>query len=83
MSGPLDSIRILDLSRILAGPYCTRLMADLGARVLKIERPGEGDDTRRGYIQLEEGRLDQGTYFARLVQIPNYFDRAGQPALRD
>ena len=62
----LDGITVLDFTRVLAGPYCTRLLADLGARVLKVERPGEGDDTRRGYIQLEEGRADQGTYFVRI-----------------
>ena len=62
----LDGITVLDFTRVLAGPYCTRLLADLGARVIKIERPGEGDDTRRGYIQLEEGRADQATYFVRI-----------------
>jgi CoA:oxalate CoA-transferase len=62
----LDGLTVLDFTRVLAGPYCTRLLADLGARVLKIERPGEGDDTRRGYIQLEEGRADQATYFVRI-----------------
>ena len=62
----LDGLTVLDFTRVLAGPYCTRLLADLGARVLKIERPGEGDDTRRGYIQLEEGRLDQASYFVRI-----------------
>src|SRR5688572_5603257 len=62
----LAGLTVLDFTRVLAGPYCTRLLADLGARVLKIERPGEGDDTRRGYAQLEEGRVDQATYFVRI-----------------
>lgn len=44
--GALHSIRILDLSRILAGPYCTMLMGDYGAEVIKVEIPGRGDDTR-------------------------------------
>ena len=63
---PLAGITILDLTRVLAGPYCTRLLCDLGARVIKIERQGDGDDMRRNYLQLEPGRGDQSSYFTRV-----------------
>ena len=45
-AGPLDGLLVVDLSRILAGPYCTMTLGDLGARVIKVEQPGTGDDTR-------------------------------------
>ena len=47
MGGPLQSIRVLDMSRVLAGPWAAQLLGDYGADVIKVERPGQGDDTRR------------------------------------
>ena len=61
MTGALDGIVVADFSRVLAGPYATMLLADLGATVVKVERPGAGDDTRAwGPPFAADG---QSTYF--------------------
>jgi formyl-CoA transferase len=61
---PLEGLKVLDLSRVLAGPWCTQLLADLGAEVVKIERPGAGDDTRHwGPPWFGEGEARVAAYF--------------------
>lgn len=62
-SGPLAGLKILDLSRVLAGPWSTQMLGDLGAEVFKIEQPGQGDDTRRwGPPFLQDGSRDSAYY---------------------
>ncbi len=58
--GPLTGLTVVDLTRVLSGPYCTMMLADMGARVIKIERPGKGDDTRGWGPPFQSG---ESSYF--------------------
>ena len=92
MKAALNGIRVLDLTRVLAGPWCSQNLADLGADVIKVERPGAGDDTRAWgppFLKDREGRdtADAAYYLAanrnkRSVEI-DLASAAGQQAVRE
>ena len=67
MPAILEAVRVLDLTRVLAGPWSTQILADLGAEVIKVERPGRGDDTRQWgppFLRDREGRdTSDSAYF--------------------
>ena len=92
MPGPLSHLTVLDLSRVLAGPWCTQLLADLGATVIKIERPGAGDDTRGwGPPYLKDAAGDdtsEAAYYlccnrGKLSVAVDFTTQEGQAIVRD
>src|SRR5690242_10248516 len=92
MPGPLAHLTILDLSRVLAGPWCTQLLADLGATVIKIEKPGSGDDTRAWgppYLKDAQGNdTSEAAYYlgcnrGKLSVAIDFTKPAGRDLVRD
>ncbi|KAF9100966.1 hypothetical protein BGX29_006116 [Mortierella sp. GBA35] len=89
--GPLDGIRVLDLTRVLAGPYCTQLLGDLGADVIKVENPDGGDDTRAWgppFAANPDGSETESAYFLSVNRnkksiTVNIRSKAGKDLIRD
>jgi len=89
-SGPLTGLLVIDLTRVLAGPYCALMLAELGARVIKVEPPGKGDDSRHygPYLTAKSGKVKSG-YFISVnrgkesiaLDLKNDADRATFEAL--
>nr|WP_298415640.1 CaiB/BaiF CoA-transferase family protein [uncultured Halomonas sp.] len=87
MNKPLEGVRVLDLSRVLAGPWCGQQLADLGAEVIKIERPGTGDDTRAWGPPWLAGTQESAYFLSanrgkRSVAV-NLADPEGQALIRE
>src|SRR5262245_45065493 len=83
-AGPLADVVVIDLTRVLAGPFCTMMLAELGARVIKVENPDGGDDARR-FGPFVDGR---SAYFLSLNRgkesvALNLKDEAGRATLRE
>ncbi|MEO8486694.1 MAG: CaiB/BaiF CoA-transferase family protein [Betaproteobacteria bacterium] len=92
MPGPLSHLTVLDLSRVLAGPWCTQLLADFGATVIKVERPGGGDDTRAWgppFLKDAEGRdTGEAAYYlacnrGKLSVAIDFTSEGGRQLVRD
>jgi crotonobetainyl-CoA:carnitine CoA-transferase CaiB-like acyl-CoA transferase len=85
MKAALQGIRILDLSRVLAGPWCTQNLADLGADMIKVERPGAGDDTRAWgppFLKDRDGRDTADAAYHQVLRELLGYDAAAIAAAR-
>ena len=79
--GPLKGLRVFDLTRVLAGPTCAQMLADLGADVIKIERPGAGDDTR-GFAPPFMPGTKESAYFVGVNRNKQFGHAGYRPSRR-